>query len=132
MKGRQTELYSSVLPLSGKADPGYSSLTLNETTLSASYTTLSPADRILTCVPRNPWSVEIDRNENEVVVRVESFDGVRTFGATYLNENCCEIRVENYPNIRGRRDRLGSVIEFTSSASFVEQWIEMAQSEVAA
>ena len=94
--------------------------------MSDTYTTLSPLDRILATIPRNPWSAIVERVGNETVVRVSNFNGDRVLRATPISAICCEVRVENYPNINGRRDQLGRVIEFTTSHDFVEEWVKMA------
>lgn len=110
---------------------------MNETNMTPSYTNLSWTDRLVASVPHNPWSVEVSRHgdgilDNRVtVVRVESFDGVRILHAHPRTADICEVRVENYPNIRGRRNVLGRVVEFTAHPSFVSQWVEMAEAHAA-
>jgi hypothetical protein len=100
--------------------------------MSASYSTLSPLDRVLATVPRNPWSATVERvgegNLRETVVRVANFQGDRVLRAVPVSDTCCEVRVENYPHVNGRRDRLGRVVEFTTSPDFVMQWVSVALS----
>lgn len=97
--------------------------------MAASYTTLSPADRILTCIPRNAYSVSVTRGTGYIRAAVKSFQGDRVMEASFVGPNCYDVRVENYPHRGGKRGKLGKVVEFTTTGDFVEQWIDMAHSE---
>ena len=96
--------------------------------MTATLTTLSPVDRILVSLPSNRFDISVERVGNETVVRVLSFNGVRILRATPISDTCADVRVENFPRIGGRCDRLGRVIEFTTSNDFVEGWVNAALS----
>lgn len=88
---------------------------------------LSALQRVLSSVPTQAWStVSSVLTDGVVQAEVESFDGRRIMVATPLRNNRFAVRVENYPQVRGQNKKLGSVVEFTAKASWVEKWVEQA------
>lgn len=90
-----------------------------------SFSSLSALDRVLSSVPGNAWSVSVTESESETVAKVDSFDGCRILIANKVGKRFF-VRVENYPHVGGRRNRLGSVVDFTASANWVRDWVRLA------
>lgn len=90
-----------------------------------SFSSLSALDRVLSSVPGDAWSVSVTESDSEVVAKVDSFDGCRILIANRIGKRFA-VRVENYPHIRGQRNRLGSVIDFSASTNWVQNWVRLA------
>ena len=96
--------------------------------MAASFSTLTPNDRILALVPSNPTSVHCESapNGDFVTVQVSSFHGNRKLQATRVAGDCFDVTVTNYPHVMGQRKRPGRVVRFTTTECWVLQWKETA------
>lgn len=90
-----------------------------------SFNSLSAVDRVLASVPGNAWSVSVTESDSETVAVVDSFDGKRIMIANRVGKRFA-VRVENYPHVRGQRNRLGSVVDFSASQQWVNDWVSLA------
>ena len=91
-----------------------------------SYSTLTTLDRISMCVPANPWSVTVFRNDNWTMAEVSSFDGNTELFASKVGNDCYDITFKKFARMMGKL-KLMKTVEFTTTGSWVDQWIEMAQ-----
>lgn len=98
--------------------------------MAASYSTLNPKERTLAGIPVGIQSVLVLRSEGSIEARVSALSGDRVLTARQIGNNCFDVAVEDYPHTGGQRKRCGAVVEFTTTGDFIEQWIEMANSEV--
>jgi hypothetical protein len=91
-----------------------------------SYSTLTTLDRISMCVPDNPWSVTVFRDNNWISVEVTSFNGTKELFASKIGDDCYEVTFKNFARMMGKL-KLTKTVEFTTTGSWVDQWIEMTQ-----
>ena len=94
------------------------------------YSTLPVLDRILINVPPNLWSVEIlARTETLVKAKTCSFNGSLVLNAYKIGNDCYDVVFEIWPHIGGGT-KLGKTVKFTTTGTWVDQWIEKAQNTV--
>lgn len=98
---------------------------INEVPVSATYSTLSALDRSRVLVPVKPESVVIHRDEECTIVKVESQDQLRNLVASRIGNDCYNVCVENWSGKSGEL-KSGPCVFFTTTGTWVEQWIEMA------
>ena len=99
--------------------------------MNQSYSTLSATDRCLVAVPSHPWTVNVTRHGEDLAVdnvleaEVTNFHGATKMYATKVGNDCYDVVFTKFARIYGKL-RETATVEFTTTRSWIDQWIEMA------
>lgn len=96
--------------------------------MAASYSTLSKAERSLTTIPVNPQSVHVSKTWDKIHASVINLNGERQLNAKKIGNDSFDVEFVTKVILGGKPTET-SKVSFTTSESWINQWIDMAHSE---
>jgi hypothetical protein len=100
--------------------------------MAASFSTLKPTDRVLVSAPKNCFEFSsLVHCFGEVVdCTARNFHGKKVLNAVKIGNDCFDVTIENFNHCFGKLVK-GKVIRFTTSETWVNEWIETARIKTA-
>ena len=101
--------------------------------MSASFSTLTATERCIVAAPSNHWEVIATVHDfgNVVDCSVRSFNGKKVLNAVKVGNDCFDVTVGNHSHVAGKLVK-GSTIRFTTTGTWVEEWLAKVGAKTAA
>jgi len=100
--------------------------------MTASFSTLTATERCLVAAPSSPWEVCATVHDFGGIVdcAVRSFNGKKVLNAVKVGGDCFDITLVNHNHLQGRFVK-GSTIRFTTTGTWLKEWLKAVGSTVA-